>query len=74
MEKIERYQDLKREVKKLWKLKKVNVIPIIIGALGTIGKNLEKWTKKLDMEQKKHLMQKACLLGSAKIIRKVLDT
>ena len=74
MEKIERYQDLKREVKKLWKLKKVNVIPIIIGALGTIGKNLEKWTKKLDMEPKKHLMQKACLLGSAKIIRKVLDT
>ena len=34
-EKIENYQDLKWEVKRIWKLRKVTVVPIIIGSLGT---------------------------------------
>ena len=34
-EKIENYQDLKREVKRIWELRKVTVVPIIIGSLGT---------------------------------------
>ena len=37
----EKYQDLKWEVMKLWNLK-TSVIPIVIGALGTISKNLCK--------------------------------
>ena len=73
-EKIERYQDLKRETKKLWKMKKASVIPVVIGALGTISKNFNGWIKKLEIDDTKDLMQKACLLGTAKIIRKVLDT
>ena len=74
MEKIERYQDLKREIKKIWKYEKVYVVPIVIGALGTIGKNFDKWTKMIGLERYKDLMQQACLLGTAKILRKVLDT
>ena len=37
--KIERYQDLKREIKKIWQLKNVKIIPIIIaiGALGAVS-------------------------------------
>ena len=38
---IENYQDLKRELKMLWNLK-IPVVPIVIGALGTILKSLEK--------------------------------
>ena len=33
--KKDKYQDLARELKKLWKMK-VTIIPIAIGALGTI--------------------------------------
>ena len=73
-EKKEKYDDLKREVKKIWKMKKVSVIPVVIGALGTIGKNFDMWIRTLGLEKKKGLMQKACLLGTAKILRKVLDT
>ena len=73
-EKIERYHDLKMEIKKMWKCKKVTVTPIVIGALGTIGVNLDKWLKKVGMEKYKDIMQKACLLGTARILRKVLDT
>ena len=38
---IENYQDLKRELKMLRNLK-IPVVPIVIGALGTILKSLEK--------------------------------
>ena len=42
-EKIENYQDLRRELKRIWKLRRVTVVPIIIGALETISKDIEKW-------------------------------
>ena len=73
-EKVERFHKLKREIGKLWQYKKVVVIPIIIGALGTIGKDFRTWIRKIQMENYCNLMQKACLLGTAKIIRKVFGT
>ena len=42
-EKIENYQDLKRELKRIWKLRRVTVVPGIIGALGTVSIDIEKW-------------------------------
>ena len=42
-EKIESYQDLKRELKRIWKLHKVTVMPVIIGALETVSNDIEKW-------------------------------
>ena len=37
-EKMEKYQDLKKEVGRLRKLKMVEVIPVVIGALGSVAK------------------------------------
>ena len=48
-EKIEVYQDLKREFKRMWNVKEVTIVPLIIGALGTIGKNSERWLKKIEI-------------------------
>ena len=73
-EKIEMYQDLKTEIKRLWNVREVKIVLIIIGALGTIGKNFENWLKKIEIECNTELLQEACLLGTAKILRKVLDT
>ena len=42
-EKIENCKDLKRELKRIWKLRKVTVVPIIIGALGTVSNDIKKW-------------------------------
>ena len=42
-EKIENCKDLKRELKRIWKLRKVAVVPIIIGALGTVSNDIKKW-------------------------------
>ena len=41
-EKIENFQDLKWELKWIWKLHRVTLVPIIIGALRTVFKDKEK--------------------------------
>ena len=50
------------------------MVPIIIGALGTIGKDFENWLQKIEIECSTEVLQAACLIGTAKILRKVLDT
>ena len=72
-EKIEHYQDLKIEVQKIWKCRMVSVVPIIIGGLGTVSKNLKSWYK-IGLYGNTTLLQKACFLGTVKILRRVLDT
>jgi len=44
-EKMDRYQDLARDLKRLWNVES-KVIPIVVGALGTVVKSLEKNLKK----------------------------
>ena len=64
---------MKYEIAKIWKMRKVKVIPVVIGALGTVTKHFEKWIEKLDLDLRIEVLQKPCLLGLARIIRKVLD-
>ena len=41
--KIEKHQNLKRELKRLWSLNKVEVVPVVVGALGCIRKCFSGW-------------------------------
>ena len=72
-EKINKYDELRVEVKKLWEMKDVRVIPIVVGALGSISKNLQEYVNKLEVEISSALLQKTALLGTARILRNVLD-
>ena len=47
-EKMDKYLDLARELKKLWNMK-VKVISIVFGALGTVPKGLEKGLESLEI-------------------------
>ena len=69
-EKIGNYSELRQEVKKIWNLSQIVVVPDVIGALGVTLKILKDWLKMLDVKS----MQKAALLGTAKIVRQVLET
>ena len=71
-EKVQKYQDLARELRKLWQVK-VNVVPVVVGALGTIPKALEKHLKEIGTSVRVELLQKAALLGTARILRKTLE-
>ena len=73
-EKTDVYKDLRRELKRLLNLREIKIIPVIIGTLGTIGMNHRKWLQQIDINCSTHALQKVTLLGTARIIRKVLIT
>ena len=72
-DKIEKYSLLKDEITRLWQMKKVVVIPIVVGALGTITAKLEKFIESLGIDIRIEHFQKSALLGTTRIIRKVLS-
>ena len=72
-EKIDKYQDLRREVSRLWQQKKVHVVPIVIGVLGSISKNFIDFLYQLEINKNMGELQIAALLGTARILKKVLE-
>ena len=72
-EKKDKYLDLARELKKLWNMK-VTIVPIVIGALGTITKRLLKGLKDLEVGGRVETIQTTALLRTARILRRVLET
>ena len=73
IEKIEQNQNLKRELKKLWSLEKVEVVQVVVGALECISKGFSEWMDTLGIKLNVGVVQKSVLLGTAKILRKGLD-
>ena len=67
-EKKDKYLDLARELKKLWNMK-VTIVPIVIGALGTITKGLLKGLEDLKVGGWVETIQMTALLRTARILR-----
>ena len=72
-EKKDKYIDLARELKKLWNMK-VTIIPIVIGAFGTVTKGLLKGLEDLKVGGRVETIQTTALLKTARILRRVLET
>ena len=72
-EKRDKYLDLARELKKLWNMK-VTIIPIVIGAFGTVTKGLLKDLEDLEVGDRVETIQTTALLKTARILRRVLET
>ena len=71
--KIEKYQNFKRELKRLSSLKKVEVVPVVVVTLGSISKGFSGWMDTLGIKLNVGMVQKSVLLGTARILRKVLE-
>ena len=71
-EKVEKYQNLARELRRMWEVK-TKVVPVVLGALGTVPLRLKGNLKGLGVDTSITLIQKSALLGSARILRKVLE-
>ena len=56
----------------MWHMKTV-VIPEVVGALGTVKKGMIENIKKVSERANMTEIQKICMLGSARILRKVLS-
>ena len=72
-EKRDKYLDLARELKNLWNMK-VTIIPIVIGAFGTVTKGLLKGLEDLEVSDRLDTIQTITLLKTARILRRVLET
>ena len=57
-EKVGKNQDLKREIERLWKLKVVGVVSVVIGALESVIKGFDRWIEKLGIPLNVGVMQK----------------
>ena len=40
-----KYHDLKSKVKRMWKLKKAEIVPVIVGAIGMMKKTLTEYLR-----------------------------
>jgi hypothetical protein len=70
-EKILKYKDLTIEIRRMWNVK-TKVIPITIGATGTISKSFRKYVSNIPGNHEVEELQKTAILGTAHILRKVL--
>ena len=71
-DKIEKYQELGRELQKIWNVK-VKIIPLVVGSLGAIPKQFGNRLKQIGIAVGTAQVQKTVLLGTARILRKVLE-
>jgi len=70
-EEILKYKDLTIEIQLMWSVK-TEVIPVIIGATGTISKSFRKYVSNIPGKHEVKELQKIAILGTAHIQRKVL--
>ena len=70
-EKIETYQDLRRELQKILHVR-VKIIPLVVGSLGAIPKQFGNKLKETGITAEIGQFQKTVLLGTARILRKAL--
>ena len=73
LEKVEKYQLLKDEIAKVWQMRKVIVVPVVIGALGAVSVNFKEYMRRIGVKVRLAIIHKTALLGTAKTLRKVLS-
>ena len=71
-EKIDKYRLLRDEIARLWSMRKVEIIPVIVGALGAVSKQFEEYVEAIGIKMNIEHAHKTALSGSARILRLVL--
>ena len=69
-DKLEKYQDLGRELQKTWNVK-VKIIPLVVDSLRAISKQFGNRLKQIGITAGTAQVQKTALLGTARILQKV---
>ena len=72
MEKMAKYVDLQVECQRMWD-KTVEIVPILIGGTGVVGKNLKMYLNRIPGCHNIFNVQRSAILGTAHIFRKVLS-
>jgi len=70
-ENILKYKDLTTEIQRMWNVK-TKVIPVIIGATGTISTSFRKYVSNIPGNHEVKELQETAILGTAHVLRKML--
>ena len=70
--KMNGYNDLKRELKKIWDML-VKVMPVVVGTLGTTRKKLEQQLSDIEIQARIVELQKTGILYSARVLRNLYE-
>ena len=70
-ENVLKYQDVTIEIQRMWNVK-TKVIPVIIGATGTISKSFRNYVSNIRGNHEVKELQKTAILGTAHILREGL--
>ena len=68
--KLQKYQLLKDEIAKVWRMRKVIVVPVVIEALGAVSVNFKECMKRIGVNVRLEVIQKTALLGTARVLKK----
>jgi hypothetical protein len=69
-----KYQPLAVELKDIYKLRSVEIVPVVVSVNGLVTKEWSAAKEKLHLKDKHvRVMQKAAILGTSNIVRKVLS-
>ena len=71
--KIERYQELKREIKRIWNIRSIKVISVVVGVLCSTSMMLKNYIGELGVVISTALLQQMELIEIVCILREVLD-
>ncbi|KAI5725072.1 hypothetical protein M8J77_010587 [Diaphorina citri] len=72
--KIHKYQDLAIEIRNMWDMTSVEVIPVVMSTNGLIHPSFYTHTKKIDLPQYLvHKIQKSVLLENCRLLRRFLS-
>ena len=74
LEKIEKYTDLGIEIKELWNMQRVDIVPIVIGCMGVVDNSFVRYLGKIPAEINVFELQKIVLLSTCCIVRRFLST
>ena len=70
--KIKEYQVLKDDIARMWGMKEVIVIPVVVRALGAISTDFEKYIAAIGIEMRVEHAQETALLETARFLRLAL--
>ena len=71
-EKVEKYQELAFEIRRVHGASEVIIIPIVIGALLSISKGAKTWFVRQNVPDLLGSVQLSTILGTAHLLRKLL--
>ena len=71
-QKVNKYQDLKNDLKHTWELKDIDIIPVVMGATGLMKDNLNDYLKSIPGSPSASEVQLSAIKETIKIVKRAL--